>query len=140
MSRVSVSCSRLGSRSGVSKKLKLLPPRPGRLRFQRHGHNWMVGAEIFQMGLEEAEQQLNRVGRIGNLKAMLVARFIRLRESVLWRIGESEAKDQLLGDKVKRAESPGELFEKSLQDEEERLGRFDFVLEIDLLRKDFWLA
>ena len=67
---------------------------------------------------------------------MLVARFIRRREFVLWRIGKSEAKDQLLGDEVKRAESPGELLEKSLQDEKERLGRFDFVLELDFFRKN----
>jgi hypothetical protein len=87
----------------------------------------MFGPESFQMRLEEAEQNLHRAGRIGNLKAMLIARFV----------AESEAEPDFLRDEVEGAEAQGELLEETTQNKKERLGRLDLVLELDFLRENF---
>ena len=47
------------------------------------------------MGLEQAEQNLDRVGRVGDVKAMRVVRLV----------GKSEPEGYLPGDKVERAEA-----------------------------------
>ncbi len=61
------------------------------------------------------------------MKLVFVARFIRKRE----------LEGELVGDKIECVEPPAQLLEKSSQDEEERLGRFDFVFEIESLLKKF---
>ena len=87
----------------------------------------MFGPEGFEVGLEEAEQNIDRVGRIGNVKAMLVVGLV----------GKSEAKSELLRDEIERGEMQSELLEKTPQDKKERLGRFDLVIEFDFFAKDF---
>ena len=87
----------------------------------------MFGTEIFQVRLEKTKQNLNRVGRIGNLEAMLVMRFV----------GKCQPQRDLLRDEVECRETQRQLLEKASQHEEERLGGFDLVLKLDLLREDF---
>ncbi len=65
----------------------------------------MFRPQIFEVCLEETEQNLDRVGRVGNVKAMLVVRLVRPGESVLWRIGKSEAESEFLRNEVERAEA-----------------------------------
>ena len=57
-------------------KLELLPGRPGGLRFQFHPHDRMFRPEGFQMRLEQTEQDFDRAGRIGDVKAVLVVRLV----------------------------------------------------------------
>jgi hypothetical protein len=101
-------------------KIELLPGRPSRLDGEGDGDDRMFGPEIFQMGLEKAEQNVDRVGRVGNLETMFVAGFI----------GKSEAESKIARDQIVNAEAKRELFEKTPQDKEERLGCFDFVFEL----------
>ena len=118
-------------------KLELLLAGTCRLGFQRDRHDRMFGPKIFQMGLEKAKEQIDGVGRIGDLEPMLVFRLVPLSESVLWRIGKPQTKSQLLSNEIERAEAPGQLLEKTPQDKKKRLGGFDLVLELDLLEKNF---
>ena len=118
-------------------KMKLLLCRLGGLCFERHRHDRMFRAESFQMRLKEAEQNLHRVGRIGNLKAVLVARLVRPGESVLWRIAENQSQPDLLDHEIKRAEAQGDLLEKTPENKKKRRGRLDLVLELDCLCENF---
>lgn len=129
------------------KKMKLLPGWPGGLRFESYCHDRMFRPERFQVRLKQAEQNVHRTGRIGNVKAMLVARLVRPGESVspvgrirpmadLWRIGESQPQPDLPRDEIARAEAEGELLEKTSEDKKERFDRLDLVLELHFLRED----
>lgn len=44
---------------------------------------------------------------------------------------------EFLGDEVKRGEPAAQLLELTPENEEERLGRFDLMFELDLFRKNF---
>ena len=107
--------------------MKLLLGGTRRLGFQRDRHDRMFGAKIFQMGLEKAKEQIDGGGRIGDLEPMLVFRLV----------GKPQTKSQLLSNEIECAEAPGQLLEKTPQDKKKRLGSFDFVLELDLLEKNF---
>jgi hypothetical protein len=61
------------------------------------------------------------------LETVLVGSFVR----------KNKPESQLLSDEIKRAEPSAELLEKALQDKKERLGGFDFVLELELLGESF---
>ena len=80
---------------GRLEKMKLLPPRPGGFGGQGNGHDWMFRPKRFEMGLEEAEQNLHGVGRVGDVKAMRVVRLV----------GKSEPEGHLPGDEVERTEA-----------------------------------
>ena len=107
--------------------MKLLLASTRRLGFQRDCHDRMFGPKIFQMGLEKAKEQIDGVGWIGDLEPMFVFRLV----------GKPQTKSQLLSNEIERAEAPGQLLEETPQDKKERLGGFDFVLELDLLEKNF---
>ena len=108
-------------------KIELLPARGRRLQGHGHGHDRVLRAKIFQMSLKEAEEDLHRVSRIGNLETVLILGFVR----------ESELESELAGDEIKRAEAAAQLFKEAPQDKKERLGGFDFVLEFDLFLENF---
>ena len=80
---------------GRLEKMKLLPRRPGGFGGQGNGHDWMFRPKRFEMGLEQAEQNLDGVGRVGDVKAMRVVRLV----------GKSEPEGHLPGDEVERAEA-----------------------------------
>jgi len=108
-------------------KMKLLFGGPDRSRFEPDRHDRMFGPESFQMRLEEAEQNFDRAGRIGNLKAMFVARFV----------AEGKAEPDLPSDEIEGAEAQSKLIEEMMEDEKERLGRLDLVFELDFLGENF---
>src|SRR5436190_23153864 len=107
--------------------MKLLPRRPGNRRLQGNRHDRIFRAKILEMRLEEAEQNLDRLGRIGNVKAMFVMRLVRKRD----------AESELLRNEVKRAETQAELLEKAPQHKKKRLGGFDLVIEFEFFAKNF---
>ena len=109
-------------------KIELLTARSSRLEGERDGDDWMFGAKIFQMRLEEAKQNFHGTGRIGNLEMMLVGGFV----------GESETEGEVAGDEIVDAEPKRELLEETAEDEKERLGGFDFVFELELLFENLW--
>ena len=57
-------------------KLELLLSRPRRFCFEADGDDWIFGAKIFQMRLENPEQELHRIGWLRDLKTMLVSGFV----------------------------------------------------------------
>lgn len=57
-------------------KLELLLSRPRRFCFEAGGDDRIFGAKIFQMRLENPEQELHRIGWLRDLKTMLVSGFV----------------------------------------------------------------
>ena len=87
----------------------------------------MIRAKCFEMGLEKPEQNLNRVGRVRNVKAMLVIRLV----------GQPEPESHRLRNEIKRLEPSCQLFEETAEDKEERFGGFDFIIEFDFFAENF---
>src|SRR5262245_9693182 len=107
--------------------MKLLPRRPGGFGGQGNGHDWMFRPKRFEMGLEQAEQNSDGVGRVGDVKAMRVMRLV----------GKGEPEGYLPGDKVECAEAQPQLFKEAAEDKKKRFRCLNLIIEFDLFSENF---
>ena len=97
----------------------------------------MFRFKILQMRVEHPKEKIDIVGRLRNFENALVCLLVRRSESVPWRIGKSDPQSQFLCDEIDRTQPQRELLQKAAQHEEERLGGFDFVFELEALVERF---
>jgi len=72
------------------------------------------------MGVQHSKEQLDVMSRLRDFKAAPIFFFV----------GETEPERQLLRHEIDCLQSNGKLLQKTLQNEEKRLDRFDFVIEL----------
>ena len=108
---------------GHLEQIELLTRRPIRLHCECDFYDRLFRAEIFEMVLEEAEQNFQGMSGLGNLEMVLVGGLV----------GKSKPQRQIASDEILKAKPEHELLEETPEDKEERLGGFDFVFEFKLL-------
>jgi len=97
------------------------------LRGQRDRDDRMFRFKILQVGLEHSKEKIDIVRWLRNFENALVRFLFRKRDP----------QGQFLGDQIDRAQSQSELFEKPPENEEQRLGRFDLVIELKTFLERF---
>src|SRR5205085_12030079 len=123
---------------------KLLRHGPDRFRGQRDRHDRMFRFKILQVRLEHPEEKIDLVGRLRDFENTNMCFLARTGSSsrspsrtgtsqsrlVFVRTRKGDAQGQLAGDQINAAQSNGELFEKAPENEKQRLGGFDLMIEL----------
>src|SRR6266704_3157385 len=99
---------------------KLFLGRFNRLRIQCDRNNGMFGSKVLQMRLEHAKEKIDIIGRLRNFENPLVCLLI----------SERDLQRQFFCYQINPGQPQRELLQKTAEHKKERLGCFDFVLEL----------
>ena len=106
----------------------------------------MLRFKILQVRLEHSKEKIDIVGRLRDFENAFVSFLTRPgrrgdhRGFVLARIRKTDHQRQFFRDQIDRAQSQGELLQKTSKHEEQRLRRFDLVIELKTFLERFrWL-
>src|SRR5436309_2112265 len=87
----------------------------------------MFRFKILQVRLEHSKEKIDIVGRLRDFENALVS---ASRTGICLIIRKSDPQRQLARDEINRAQPERELLEKPAEDEEQRLGGLDLVIEL----------
>src|SRR5262249_37347119 len=106
---------------------KLLRDRPDRLCAQGDRNNGMIGSKILQVRVEHPEEKIDIVSRLRDFENVLVS---ASRTGIGLFARKCDRERQFACDQINAAPPERELLEKPTQNEKQRLGGFDLVIEL----------